>query len=77
MAQLYDALQQEPPDGGLCKGLKVAAYVRDRWGVEAAPDRLALAEAARLSAGGPPAPPSQGRHGRTTAEVALTAWNLS
>ncbi len=37
LAQLYDALQQEPPDGGLWSGPKVAAYVRDRWGVEACP----------------------------------------
>ena len=41
---LWDALQHTPPDGGLWSGPKVAAYVRDRWGVEARPktgwDRL-------------------------------------
>ena len=36
-AELYDALQREPPDGGLWSGPKVAAYVRNRWGVEACP----------------------------------------
>jgi transposase len=36
-ADLYDALQKEPPDGGLWSGPKVASYVRDRWGVEACP----------------------------------------
>src|SRR5260370_14148571 len=36
-AQLYDALQKEPADGGLWSGPKVAAYVRDRWGVRAHP----------------------------------------
>jgi transposase len=30
---LWDALQHGPPDGGLWTGPKVAAYVRDRWGV--------------------------------------------
>lgn len=30
---LWAALQQPPPDGGLWTGPKVAAYVRDRWGV--------------------------------------------
>lgn len=30
---LWAALQQAPPDGGLWTGPKVAAYVRDRWGV--------------------------------------------
>jgi transposase len=30
---LGDALQHAPPDGGLWTGPKVAAYVRDRWGV--------------------------------------------
>jgi transposase len=30
---LWDALQHTPPDGGLWTGPKVAAYVRDRWGV--------------------------------------------
>jgi hypothetical protein len=32
-ADLYGALQQPPPDGGLWTGPKVAAYVRTRWGV--------------------------------------------
>lgn len=36
-AQLYDAVRQEPADGGLWSGPKVAAYVRDRWGVRAHP----------------------------------------
>jgi len=36
-AELFEALQQEPPDGGLWSGPKVARYVRDRWGVEACP----------------------------------------
>jgi transposase len=30
---LWGALQHPPPDGGLWTGSKVAAYVRDRWGV--------------------------------------------
>jgi transposase len=30
---LWAALQQPPPDGGLWTGPKVAAYARDRWGV--------------------------------------------
>jgi transposase len=30
---LWAALQQPPPDGGLWTGPKVAAFVRDRWGV--------------------------------------------
>jgi transposase len=30
---LWGALQHAPPDGGLWTGPKVAAYVRDRWGV--------------------------------------------
>jgi transposase len=30
---LWAALQQPPPDGGLWTGPKVVAYVRDRWGV--------------------------------------------
>lgn len=30
---LYAALRRRPPDGGLWTGPKVAAYVRDRWGV--------------------------------------------
>lgn len=37
LAQLYDALQTEPPDGGLWSGPKVAAYARERWGVEVCP----------------------------------------
>ncbi len=36
-AQLFDALQQEPPGGGLWSGSKVAAYVHNRWGVRACP----------------------------------------
>jgi transposase len=36
-AELYAALQAEPPDGGLWTGPKVARYVRDRWGVEVVP----------------------------------------
>jgi transposase len=32
-AELYQALQQPPPDGGLWTGPKVAAYVRTRWDV--------------------------------------------
>ena len=34
--ELWAALQQPPPDGGLWTGPKVAAYVRDRWGVTVA-----------------------------------------
>jgi transposase len=34
---LWDALQHTPPDGGLWTGPKVAAYVRDRWGIEVCP----------------------------------------
>jgi transposase len=30
---LWAAIRQAPPDGGLWTGPKVAAYVRDRWGV--------------------------------------------
>src|SRR5438045_2468667 len=30
---LWAALQQPPPDGGLWTGPKVVRYVRDRWGV--------------------------------------------
>ena len=30
---LWDALRHAPPDGGLWSGPKVAAYVRERWGV--------------------------------------------
>ena len=36
-AELYAALQADPPDGGLWTGPKVARYVRDRWGVEVVP----------------------------------------
>ena len=36
-AELYQALQGEPPDGGLWSGPKVVAYVRERWGVVAHP----------------------------------------
>jgi len=36
-AELFDALQQEPPDGGLWSGPKLAAYARDRFGVAAHP----------------------------------------
>jgi transposase len=36
-AELYGALQQEPADGGLWSGPKVAAYVRGRFGVSACP----------------------------------------
>jgi transposase len=36
-AELFEALQQEPPDGGLWSGPKVARYVRDRWGIETCP----------------------------------------
>ena len=32
-AALFEALQGRPDDGGLWAGAKVAAYVRDRWGV--------------------------------------------
>jgi transposase len=37
LAELYDALQRGPPDGGLWSGPKVAAYARDRCGIEACP----------------------------------------
>jgi transposase len=37
LAELYGALQREPPDGGLWSGPKVAAFVRDCWGVEVCP----------------------------------------
>lgn len=36
-AELYQALQAEPPDGGLWSGPKVARYAADRFGVEACP----------------------------------------
>jgi transposase len=36
-ADLYAALQADPPDGGLWTGPKVARYVRERWGVEVVP----------------------------------------
>jgi transposase len=34
---LWAALQQPPPDGGLWTGPKVVAFVRDRWGVAVGP----------------------------------------
>lgn len=36
-AGLFTALKGRPPDGGLWSGPKVAAYVRDRWGVAVRP----------------------------------------
>ena len=36
-AELFAALQADPPDGGLWSGPKVAAFVRDRFGVEVWP----------------------------------------
>lgn len=36
-AELYTALQADPPDGGLWTGPKVIRFVRDRWGVEVVP----------------------------------------
>ncbi len=36
-AELFAALQAEPPDGGLWSGPKVAAFVKDRFGVEVGP----------------------------------------
>jgi transposase len=33
-AELFAALQVPPPDHGLWSGPKVAAFVKDRWGVE-------------------------------------------
>ncbi len=35
--ELYQALQADPPDGGLWTGPKVARYVRDQWGIEVVP----------------------------------------
>src|SRR3954451_3818950 len=37
-AEVYAALREEPPDGGLWSGPKLARYVRDRWGVEVCPE---------------------------------------
>jgi transposase len=36
-AELLAALKKRPPDGGLWSGPKVAAFVRDQWGVEVCP----------------------------------------
>src|SRR5262249_44525128 len=36
-AELFSALKGRPPDAGLWTGPKVAAYVRDRWGVDVWP----------------------------------------
>ncbi|WP_439626837.1 winged helix-turn-helix domain-containing protein [Gemmata sp.] len=36
-AELFAALQAEPPDGGLWSGPKVATFVKDRFGVEVWP----------------------------------------
>jgi transposase len=36
-AELYAALQADPPGGGLWTGPRVARYVADRWGVEVVP----------------------------------------
>lgn len=36
-AELFTTLQAEPPDGGLWTGPKVAAFVKDRFGVEVWP----------------------------------------
>jgi len=38
LAELYDALLRESPDGGLWSGPKVARYARERWGVEVCPE---------------------------------------
>jgi hypothetical protein len=35
--ELFDTLRQEPPDGGLRSGPKLAASVRDRWGIAVCP----------------------------------------
>jgi len=37
-AALFEALQGRPADGGLWTGPKVAAYVRDHWGVTVRPE---------------------------------------
>ena len=37
-AEAFEALQKEPPDGGLWSGAKLARYVRDRWGIEVCPE---------------------------------------
>lgn len=37
-AEAFEALQKEPPDGGLWSGPKLARYARDRWGVEVCPE---------------------------------------
>lgn len=36
-AELLAALKNRPPDGGLWSGPKVAAFVRQKWGVEICP----------------------------------------
>jgi transposase len=36
-AELFDALQKEPADGGLWSGPQVARYVAGRWGIEVHP----------------------------------------
>jgi transposase len=36
-AALFAALKKRPPDGGLWNGPKVAAFVRDQWGVAVCP----------------------------------------
>jgi len=38
-AELFAALQAEPPDGGLWTGPKAAAFARERFGVAAGPQR--------------------------------------
>jgi transposase len=35
--QLFDALQTEPPDGGLWTAPKVVQFVKGRWGIEVVP----------------------------------------
>jgi transposase len=37
-AELFEALQRRPPDGGLWTGPKVVAYVRDHFGVRVRPE---------------------------------------